>query len=534
MSINKINKLVEGLLKGDVEVSYPLTINPAANPLALVKTKKKKFRKKLKQVTEEMLNEGLADMYNKYYSNIDNGLFWKLVTLDPTYRGGDNAGNYARWILNLWVKNLLKKEDFYKVTEYLTDFEAEKKKFPNKDIFQFKSLPDLAIGLDSVKDQEVELSKKQKQRDIKKQGVQDADKVFENAEWQIWIPKTYEASCNLGTGTRWCTASTSDDYYYKDYSKQGPLYVIINNNDPSEKYQFHFQSQQFMDKNDKEVEIFEFLKEEHPDLLEFFEPIIEEAAQTDPKLFPLVKDPSEEMIAEGMDKLTGYSFKVEGGNVYQEVQLSELLTELDRDLADFIDIVYGDGAIQSVWNSLTSNEEISDYVKKFFDVNMKGQSLQSFLEIHPRMYADLTNLFHRYSIINPETVKKVEDIVGFKKDDLHGSYLKYLWINFDYHELMSEYGNYGSSMEGFAEYLSEDNLRYHYIYLDGEEEEKLEKIVEYFKAPFEESEEFFQDVMNVFKKHKDELTDRRNKQQKLKLGHESIKAIIKKLELMED
>jgi len=482
---------------------------------------------------DESMNEGLSDMYNKYYSAIDNGLFWKLVNLDPTYRGGDIAGNYARWILKLWTTNNLKEEDFYKVTEYLNDFEANKKKFPNKDIFQFKTLPDLAVGLDSVQDQELALSNKQRQRQIKKQGFQRAEKAYEDEEWQVWNPNSYEASCNLGSGTRWCTASTSDRSYYDTYSGQGILYVIINNQNPSEKYQFQFETGSFMDKDDRKINLLEFLSE-HKGLKDFFSEVAEAHLEEHPELFMLVDNPSSEAISEGMNKLTGYAFKVKDNWVYQEVQLSDLMKEMDSDIADFIDIVYADETKESIWRSLTQNEEISSYVKKFFDVNMREQSLDSFLTLYPSMHGDLVNLLHRYGVISSETIKQIEDIVGYEKKDFHGSYLKYLWVPFQYYELKSDFGDIGESIKSNAQWMAEENLRYNEIYLDENQEEKIEDIMEDFKKPFEESEEFFNDVMKVFQKYKDILTDKRNKQQKLKLGHESIKAILKQLDLMED
>jgi len=87
----------------------------------------------------------------------------------------------------------------------------------------------------------------------------DADRVYEDSEWIVYVPKTYAAACKLGEGTTWCTASTEDDYYYKYYTKQGPLYVIINKHVPSIKYQFHFESEQFMDRNDDPIDVNEFL-----------------------------------------------------------------------------------------------------------------------------------------------------------------------------------------------------------------------------------------------------------------------------------
>lgn len=62
------------------------------------------------------------------YPDMDENKFNELIKLDPTYRDGSNSlGIYGKWILNLYKKGNLKEEDFYKVTEYLKDFEAKKR-----------------------------------------------------------------------------------------------------------------------------------------------------------------------------------------------------------------------------------------------------------------------------------------------------------------------------------------------------------------------------------------------------------------------
>ena len=71
----------------------------------------------------------------------------------------------------------------------------------------------------------------------------------------------YGASCELGSGTAWCTATGQTDTWFKDYIKDGPIYVIINKSDPKDKYQFHYESNQFMDKND--LDIFHGTAEDH-------------------------------------------------------------------------------------------------------------------------------------------------------------------------------------------------------------------------------------------------------------------------------
>ena len=98
--------------------------------------------------------------------------------------------------------------------------------------------------------------------------LQDAEMVYDGPNWEILIPKSRDAACHYGSNTRWCTAGSSNNYY-DHYSKQGPLYIITNKKDQSDKYQFHFESNQFMDKEDHNVSLSPFLND-RPELKEFF------------------------------------------------------------------------------------------------------------------------------------------------------------------------------------------------------------------------------------------------------------------------
>jgi hypothetical protein len=69
---------------------------------------------------------------------------------------------------------------------------------------------------------------------------------------KIVIPKTEEAAKFYGRGTRWCTAGDNDNRF-DYYNKQGPLYVIIFRGS-GVKWQFHFESGQFMDEQDDDLE----------------------------------------------------------------------------------------------------------------------------------------------------------------------------------------------------------------------------------------------------------------------------------------
>jgi hypothetical protein len=206
----------------------------------------KKFSRNLEE-SFMIICEGITDLL-KYYPKLSEEKIRQLVALDPTYKGGDQLGKFGKWILNIYNRGNLKEEDFYKVKDYLTTFKLNYNKMTNKDLNSYKGLPEL---YDAIKDYigQQDVSHRQEVRDIK----QGAEKAFEDDKWLVIIPHTQEAACYYGKNTQWCTAATSSENMFNYYNKQGPLYININKK-TNEKFQFHFQSEQFMDERDEPIE----------------------------------------------------------------------------------------------------------------------------------------------------------------------------------------------------------------------------------------------------------------------------------------
>jgi len=85
-------------------------------------------------------------------------------------------------------------------------------------------------------------SKRSKVRQIKQQ---EAEKLYEDNAFIVIYPKTEAASCLYGKGTQWCTAAKKDNRF-DTFNSQGKLYIVIDKID-HRKYQFHFESQSYMD-----------------------------------------------------------------------------------------------------------------------------------------------------------------------------------------------------------------------------------------------------------------------------------------------
>ena len=235
---------------------------------------------------------------------MDKDTLMAFMKADPTTRQTDEeikkVGAYSQWVIkqymNLqqscdqahtydpkpnspWSQCLeedqrLFMEDLYKVTEDLLKFDHLKKtpKYTGeKDINKFKSTQEL---YDAIKDykidtEELTTTKAERIRD-------DAEVVHEDSDWIIIIPHSKEASCHYGGGqSRWCTASKSSNYY-DHYSKQGPLYMVMRKEDAqkgpneSKSHQFHFESNSFMNAEDRQIDLATFFNQ-YPELKPFFQ-----------------------------------------------------------------------------------------------------------------------------------------------------------------------------------------------------------------------------------------------------------------------
>lgn len=226
----------------------------------------------VKHWENDTLTEDIAAV-KKNYPTISDEDFNRIIALDPTFNPNkDSVGTYGKWLLNLFKKGNLNNEGH--INDLLTRFEEVKNQLVNKDIMKYKSLEEVDDMLNDDNSYK-NLSDRQKLRQTQKavRGAdlsQDATLVYEDSDWQVYTPHTYEASCKLGSGTRWCTASTANDHYYNYYKERygGEYYININKHN-GEKFQFHFPSNQFMNEEDYPIDIDDFITE-NPELANFY------------------------------------------------------------------------------------------------------------------------------------------------------------------------------------------------------------------------------------------------------------------------
>ena len=195
----------------------------------------------------------------------------KAEAADPTPNK-----KYVLWIVRQFVKNSLKYED---INEFLS-----------QDIQQFHQLPkqrkqqlDIETDINKYTWQDIRniadkiTIDRDSETDTKNYKHTDDMKVLYSGDMGLLaVPETEAASCELGRGTKWCTATQSDNMFSR-YNEKGPLYVWIPSEKmpekkTSNKYQFHFPTVQFMDKNDKEIdpELINYFRTKHPVLKKLF------------------------------------------------------------------------------------------------------------------------------------------------------------------------------------------------------------------------------------------------------------------------
>ena len=188
----------------------------------------------------------LINAFAKKNPNINPKDLEQLFTADPTTvqnSRGTFAGKYCIWIGNQYVNGKLKIGDIPELKKALTTYNINKSQITTP-INEIGSLSDLITIISSYTDDF------KATRQLSK-GEQALEKVYEDGEWVVYIPHTYEASRKIGGDTNWCTAS-SDSYYFNMYTKEGPLYVNIRKSDGA-KFQFHFPTGQFMNAKDEPI-----------------------------------------------------------------------------------------------------------------------------------------------------------------------------------------------------------------------------------------------------------------------------------------
>lgn len=235
---------------------------------------------KFKVLLEDLLTElSGEEIYKKYYSKIPYDIYSLIVGADPQTKILDNqiqkAGKFSKFLLDMYQKGNLKLEDLDKAKEYLQYV------YKHKISLYTEKINDLSDVYNLIKQYIIE-EKRTLEEILKALSTDEYDLLLNGEKWIIYHPKTEKAACYLGYNTEWCTTwgpyslnknhrDRSNRFQY--YSGSGPLYIMISKNDPNHKFQFHFETNQYMDVNDRQINTKTFLKDEdNIEIFNFFFP----------------------------------------------------------------------------------------------------------------------------------------------------------------------------------------------------------------------------------------------------------------------
>ena len=278
-----------------VEASaYEIKLAQNTKPLVLKDGKKKKPK-----MSKEVFNQLVQADPTTRLNDVD------LNTKDEKELAKVKAGKYVDWIIKSYLNPVTERspedsgyerevstmretflEDLYKVTEDLQKFIRFNKRIPLEKRDINKLTP--AQLYDAVKDFDLTLATTTKAERKSAPVHPGAELFYDGPNWRVIKIENKgasgkEAACFYGGNnkeTRWCTSAPGASWFDR-YIKDGPLYVIFNPNDtkiapetglPVERYQFHFPSNQFMDRHDHSVNLIQLLNGPMNDLKMAFKP----------------------------------------------------------------------------------------------------------------------------------------------------------------------------------------------------------------------------------------------------------------------
>ena len=265
-----------------------------------------------------------------------------IIFADPTTKAPENfdvdgasiqdmdkvkVGKFTQWMLKNFVKpsaqdlndigtsdvnspeykNTMKEfkrrfvEDLFKFTDMLTKYEKIKQYLPQEQRDINKLTPNSLLNV--IVSLPEEIKQKINKKEVKSQAREERKsnrfahpggeiifqgpnytliKIEGTGQQQQEAAQWYGGFYDWQNGeSHWCTSPPGSNYFMT-YAKQGPLYVIMANDDkglvgartglPQERYQFHFPSNQFMDRMDKGVNLVEMLNGPMAELKEYFKP----------------------------------------------------------------------------------------------------------------------------------------------------------------------------------------------------------------------------------------------------------------------
>lgn len=147
----------------------------------------------------------------------DGGSHYSYTADQVPNRSDDEAWNNVGYNIRRYF-NGISSEQLSTLKDNLEHFHKNPSKYEIKDINQF---PNTRAFEDAVEIAKQKLSRKE----MKETGV---DKVYEDENFLLLMPKTHKASCRYGANTRWCVTMRGYTGYFENYFTQGPIFFLVD------------------------------------------------------------------------------------------------------------------------------------------------------------------------------------------------------------------------------------------------------------------------------------------------------------------
>jgi len=254
-----------------------------------------------------------------------------------------------------------------------------------------------------------------------------AREVYKDSDVRVMIPDNEQAACYYGQGTRWCTAATKGTNYFSRYSSpKSPLYILLPTQPRSdgEKYQLHFGTDQFMDENDDNTNLYSLLTSRFPNLYKYF-------IQAEPEIKSMIPFTDDSLLESIGTQIVDYVMDHVWEKVNQWESEDDSFKEWQMEEATKLGIINDEMSEMEVWDTIHEHDKLNDYLDYNDEARRFVRDVKGSLKIYPQTLKEIAvdlmeqtedsfSYWDLYSIY----AYAMEDYFGLDRDRGWGNTLK--------------------------------------------------------------------------------------------------------------
>ena len=161
------------------------------------------------------LSEGRVEEFKQNFANkFSQEELQRIVNLIPP--------KFLTWVGN-HMSRMNFDENIIKINSLLEKFEKISSNLPKTDLNNYKNIDELKSVISEYEGRS--------RRDI--QQVEGGNVVYDDGRFFVVNPLSHQSSCYYGRGTKWCTASSSDDRF-NQYNSDGKLFYVLDRTLPTD------------------------------------------------------------------------------------------------------------------------------------------------------------------------------------------------------------------------------------------------------------------------------------------------------------